>query len=237
MTPDQQQEIVRLRNLNLSPKEIARKLNIPPAEVKAVIKAEATTTANLRVERGELPPLKECLINKGAVERLLDHLRRNSKSTATDIENDEAGGLAQIIVTRLDRAQCLVCSYLVDYWCLGIKDTLGPRKMDRMEYDLFVRHAREAFAQEFCEISLEEAQSIIFGSIDFATKCGFKPHPDFEKSRPHLGQPPESLLNIEFGQNGKPYYINGPRDDFEEIVETLRENLGEGNFDCLIHLH
>ncbi|CAN1212065.1 hypothetical protein TUMEXPCC7403_17800 [Tumidithrix helvetica PCC 7403] len=42
MTPEQTQEIARLRALNLSPKQTARQLGLRPAEVTAFIKAQAT---------------------------------------------------------------------------------------------------------------------------------------------------------------------------------------------------
>ena len=56
-------EIVRLRALNLSPKQIARKLGLRPAEVTAVIKAQAEEASLARAERGELPPVEACFIN------------------------------------------------------------------------------------------------------------------------------------------------------------------------------
>jgi transcriptional regulator with XRE-family HTH domain len=57
MTPEQIQEIARLRTLNLPPKQIARQLGLRPAEVSAAIRGQAEKATLARIERGELPPL------------------------------------------------------------------------------------------------------------------------------------------------------------------------------------
>ena len=49
-----------------------------------------------------------------------------------------------------------------------------------------------------------------------------------------LGQPSENLLPIELGRQGKPFYVSGPYDNSDKIVASLRETVGEGNFDYLM---
>lgn len=229
MTPEQVQEIQRLRALNLSPKQIARKLGLRPAVVSAFLRNQAEEENLARQARGELLPVERCLINEKAAQLLL-----KTKGNGDDFEEDGAGGLAEIFVTRLEKNRYLVCSYLVDYWCLGVKDTFGPRKLDRIKYETMVKQAYDRFGQDYREISLEQAQSIIFGAIEYASSLGLKPHRDFEKTKAHLGTPPEKLLPIEFGKEGKPFYISGPYDNTERIIAKLEETVGEGNFDYLI---
>ncbi len=36
------------------------------------------------------------------------------------------------------------------------------------------------------------------------------------------------------GTHGKPFYINGPRDDTYGTLAKLRQTAGEGNFDYLV---
>lgn len=233
MTPEQQQEIERLRDRNLSAKQIARQLGLRPAEVTAIIKATAETANLERVARGELAPLHRCLINDSAAIRLLKLQPPDALAKLSDF--DQAGnGFAQIFVTRKDRNQLLVGSYLVDYWCLGVKDTFGPRKMDQHKYDWTVQKSYSAFDEDYQEISLEQAQSVIFGAIAYAANLGFSPHADFEESKILLGTPPESLIPIEFGQNGKPFYYSGPYDNPMRVLSTLRQHVGDGNFDYMI---
>jgi hypothetical protein len=222
MTPEQEQEITRLRGLNLSPKQIARQLSLRPAEVTALIQVQAQGAHLTR----ELPPLHHCLIDEGAAWHLLDRKSKKGK--------DESRGLSQIFVTRIERGNYLVCSYLVDYWCLGVKSTFGPRKMDARKYENLVEQSSYTFEEGFREISLLQAQSIIFGSLDYADRLGLKPDPDFERSKIQLGQRPEQLIEIEFGQNGKPMYVNGPYDNSDKIIDTLRRSVGDDNFHYLM---
>lgn len=231
-------EIVRLRALNLSPKQIARKLGLRPAEVTAVIKAQAEEASLARAERGELPPVKACFINTDAVGRLLGHQpqRQGFWQKQKDRDEDENSGFAQIFVARLERNRYLVCSYLVDYWCLGVKDALGPRKFDRSKYEAFIQKAYARFSAGYQEITLEQAQSIVWGGVDYAASLGLQPHQDFEKAKAHLGERPENLIEIEFGRNGKPFYFSGPYDNTEKIIATLRKTVGEDNFEYMVAL-
>ncbi|UBF25218.1 DNA-binding response regulator [Kovacikia minuta CCNUW1] len=233
MTPEQQQEVLRLRDLKLSPKQIAQKLGLRPAEVTAIVKRHAEEETVARVARGEMAPLEHCLINAHAAQRFFDPKGKGVFGKQPD-EQDGVGGMAQIFVTRVERNQYLVGSYLVDYWCLGVKDCFGPRKLDRTKYESMVRLAYENFDQDYQEITLEQAQSLIFGAADYAASLGFQPHRDFEQARTHLGRPPEKLLDLKFGRRGRPYYISGPYDQPNRIIATLREHVGEGNFDVVI---
>jgi hypothetical protein len=236
MTPEQLQEVANLRSLNLSPKQIARKLGLRPAEVTAAIRNQAEGTIQ-GGGRKELPPIEECLVNENAAKHLLERPQRKSLSgnKNTEVEND-GSGLAQVIVTRLERGQYLVSSYLVDYWCLGVKNTFGPRKMNRIKYLQLLDEVRQRFQQDMSEITLQQAQSIIFGAVDYAAKCGLEPHRDFERSKPQLGDRYETLIDIEFGRDGKPFYISGPYDNPHKILETLREHVGVNNFHYISHL-
>jgi hypothetical protein len=200
MNPEQTLEIDRLRALNLSPKQIARKLGLSPAEVNEYLITRAEGSAIIRQEKGELSPLERCLINKNAAKQLIDSQNKGwfGFGRGKDDGDDGVGGLAQIFVTRKEGNQYLVCSYLVDYWCLGVKNALGPRKLDRSRYETMIRACYGSFAQDYREISLEQAQAIIFGSIEYAAKLGLKPHADFEKAKAHyrrtLGQFPEDRV-------------------------------------------
>jgi hypothetical protein len=227
MTPDQEREIIRLRSLNLSPKQIARKVALRPAEVTAVIQAQAQTLQVSRESGDNLAPLHHCLINESAVQSLLD---RSSKKLG-----DRASGLSQVIVTRIERGNHLVSSYLVDYWCLGVKSTFGPRKIDIRKYDILVHQSAQKFNENFQEISLLQAQSIIFGAVDYADRLGLKPDPDFERSKIQLGKRSEQLIEIEFGKDGKPFYMSGPYDNPDKIIHALESSVGKGNYNFIMH--
>jgi hypothetical protein len=225
MTPEQIQEISRLRSLNLSPKQIARNLKLRPAEVTEVIRQQAATLALARAERGEVEPLYNCLVNRSVAEIL---------TTDTPKFTGNLNGFAQVFIARIDRQKLVVCSYLVDYWCLGVKDALPPKKMDRLQYETTVKFTSGNFGEDFEEITLAQAQSIVFGAVDYASGLGFDPHSDFTLAKPHLGPRLDNLTPIEFGKDGKPYYINGPHDQPDRIIATLNRSVGSGNYNYLI---
>jgi AbrB family looped-hinge helix DNA binding protein len=47
------------------------------------------------------------------------------------------------------------------------------------------------------------------------------------------GAPDAGSSDVTFGRDGKPYYINGPRDDTYGTMAKLRRAVGDGNFDYL----
>lgn len=69
--------------------------------------------------------------------------------------------------------------------------------------------------------------------MEYAVQLGFSPHSDFEKTRSHLGEW-SGEPKIHCGRNGKPFYVSGPYDNPMKILKTLREKVGEGNFDYLM---
>jgi hypothetical protein len=230
MTPEQAQEIAELRRLGLSPKQIARKLGLRLPEINVVIQDLAVQTSRDRQERGELPPLERCLINTNAAHYFFDI----HKPETNPLVEHGPDGFAMVLVTRLDRHQYLCSSFLVDHWCLGVKDASGPRKLDRRKYQDLIDTYFSPFGGSYQEITLKQAQEVIFGAVDYAANLGFKPHQDFESARFNLGPRLEPLPALEFGHQGKPYYISGPFDQPEQIIRKLEKSVGLGNFEYLI---
>ncbi|WP_293332990.1 DNA-binding response regulator [Microcoleus sp. CAWBG58] len=221
MQTEQEQEILNLRDRQLTPKQIARKLGLKVSEVSTFLISHAEQTALASAEKGELLPVVQCLVNVNFADALL----RN--------ETTEAGGLGLVMVTRSKGYnRFVVTSYLIDYWCLGVKDAMPPRNCNDSQYKNLIEHSYSPFMQQYEEISLEQAQALVWGAIAYAKKLGFQPHRDFEESKAHLGEP-TSEISLKFGRNGKPYYIEGPYDDTKKIINTLRNSVGDGNFDYL----
>ncbi len=220
MTPEQTQEIIQWRDKKLSPKEIARQMGLRPAEVTAFLRDHAEQNPTAKT----LLPLMGCFINNSAVERLLEGDDRKGANPST------GGGLSELLVVRRESHRYEVSAFLVDYWCLGVKNALF-KKCDERKYELLLEKIEKSFGESLKEISLEQAQAIVFGAIDYAATLGFPPHPDFEKAKGSLGMRLDNLQPIQFGRDGKPFYFCGPRDDQMKIIQTLKANVGDGNFD------
>lgn len=232
MTPEQEKEIVQLRDRNLSPKQIARKLGLRPAQVTAFLRDRAQATERSLIEKEGYLPVFSCLVNENAAVELLD---------SPPSESDEESllgfaGLASISLTRREHNKYWVACYLVDYYCLGVKDAVPPRKFSFQDYEGFIRHNYAPFDNDYREITIAQARGIVWGAIDYAKQLGFHPHYDFQKAKSHLGEPQEGDPKLTFGRNGKPFYASGPYDDAHAIVKTLERSVGEGNFEFMIGL-
>ncbi|MCT7957389.1 DNA-binding response regulator [Laspinema palackyanum] len=234
MDSEQTQEILRLREKKLKPKEIARKMGLKVSEVSAFLKEQAEQKAIAREESGELPPVFECLINANCLSRLFPEKGAIATQSEDDLDTTTDPGMAIVTVTRSPGFnRFIVCTYLVDYWCLGVKDASGPRKYNRSEYERIASLYYDSFIGGAEKISLTQAQAIVWGAVEYAEKLGLKPHHDFGKAKELLGEW-DGELKIEFGQDGKPFYTSGPYDNSASIINSLNKSVGEGNYEYLI---
>lgn len=143
-------------------------------------------------------------------------------------------GLAHILVSRKQPNNQLIFGvFLVDMYCLGLKNTFCNAKVSLEEYKrLKLGLSKEPGLTPF---SPGKVCRIVFGAIEYAKRLGFKPQKDFALSRFLLEGLPdaEEDFPLEFGSGGKPLYVAGPDDDFNAIIQTLMKNVGEGNFDFI----
>ncbi len=221
MTPEQTQEILQWRDRKLSAKEISRQMGLRPSEVNAFLREYYELNPIAKT----LPPLVGCFINRTASRHLLNQ---------EDLQNPTSG-LGEVLVARCENHSYTISGFLIDYWCLGVKDTL-LKKGDRQKYETFKQHLENTFGEEFQQISLEQAQAVVFGVVDYAASLGFQPHADFEQAKENLGPRLESLQPLSFGRDGKPSYFCGPHDNQDKIMNTLTTNVGTGNFDFTLSL-
>jgi tetratricopeptide (TPR) repeat protein len=140
-------------------------------------------------------------------------------------------GICNIIVARgHNNGNITAGLYLVDLYCLGVKDAGYHFNLPPSEFEYLKDHAGGV---EACEYIL--AHNIIYGAIAFAEDYGFKPHKDFAVAQFVLEEDDDNveLMEIEFGFEGEPYYFRGPNDDeakVNQIRNTLMRTAGEGNF-------
>ena len=127
----------------------------------------------------------------------------------------------------------IVGMYMVDIFCLGLKQTLYKFAISKSEYDDFLQEINRSYS--LIECNLNTAHNIIYGAIDFAEELGFKPQEDFKITQHILNTEliDEDIDNIEFGKNGKPLYCEGPYDDTRRIIGILEKNAGSGNYDVI----
>jgi len=214
-----------LRDAGRTPKEIARALKMPPSAVAPLIRSVAAAEGRTRQAA-----LIGCWISPGWSSSVQAPERPDWPGSAPS-ERTGHSGLVTVLVAR-DRGGSTagVCFYLVDTWCLGLKDAAGPRSMDRRRLGGFIQQIFSAWDEPAVQVPLELGRQIVYGAIGYARELGFEPHPDFARAAGYLGTW-VGECELTFGRDGKPMYISGPHDDGERIIRMLRRRLGDGNYD------
>jgi hypothetical protein len=223
------ERVSELRSEGRTPKEIARALGLRPAEVMPIIRAV-----------GALAPAREAPVTGCWV---TDHWANKLGVTGhadwpgmspPESESGESG-LVGVLVARDTGSTVRACGFLVDVFCLGVKNTNGPKTMDRRKLPDFIRLFFSAWSQRPpVPAPLELARHVVFGAVDYARSLGFEPYPDFARGAALLGDWETGSSDVTFGQDGKPFYINGPRDDTYGVMAKLHQTVGDGNFDYLV---
>lgn len=141
-------------------------------------------------------------------------------------------GLAHILLSRQQPdGEFVFGVYLVDIFCLGLKNTFCNANFSLSKYEELKAQIFRDTKFVICPLPL--AHQIIYGAIEYASKLGFKPQRDFETSKHILEEKKTGLCEgpeLEFGKDGKPFFIAGPDDDVEFIIKKLKAKLGAGNF-------
>ena len=203
MTDEQTIQRVReLRTGGLSPKEIARHLGIRPAAISDLVRKLASERDDTELER------IDCLLNAG----WSTGLRIDGHSGWRDPDADEStGGLVTALVARRRRHRhgATVCVYLLDVYCLGVKNAMGPDNLGEQALHRLTNRAFSGYQKPPIAAPIELVRDLVLGVAEYAHRLGFAPHPDFEQARAHLG-PWTGPSPITFGRNGKPTYTPGP---------------------------
>jgi hypothetical protein len=220
-SPELVERVAELRRDGRTPKEIARALGLKPAEVSPLIRAIGVATPKSEAA------LAGCWISDNWAAGLT--VRGHPEWPGIQATEDSESGLLGVVVAREHGSSVSACGYLVDVWCLGVKNCNGPKTMDRRKLPDFARKIFNAFSQPPVPAPLELARHVVFGAVDYAHSLGFEPHPDFAKCAGLLGEW-NSSSDITFGRDGVPTYIEGPHDNTFRIMATLRKTVGDDNF-------
>jgi len=142
---------------------------------------------------------------------------------------------AMVTVARLHvTGNVTACYYMVDLMCLGVKETNFLFNVSSHDYNEQKIAMYEDLDRETIEYSL--AHNIVYASIEFAEEYGFKPHKDFTSvTRFMLEEDSDEieLIDIECGENGKPFYVRGPYESehrANEIISQLEKTAGAGKY-------
>jgi tetratricopeptide (TPR) repeat protein len=166
-------------------------------------------SADERLRNARHLPLGDCLIDRS--------WREHGRPLIVITRREPDGGIA-------------LGSYEVDMWCVGLRDTTCGVGLPERAYLSELR--KDLLGEDdMVECPEDLAYTIIHGAVEFAGRFGFRPHAGFRRSR-HLLPPKGSFVarqDVEFGRDGKPFYVPDPEDDVDNILERLAA-LGDGNY-------
>jgi hypothetical protein len=225
-----------MRERGSSPKQIAKVLGLRPAAVAPLVRQVAALQQSRDDPADRV--LLGCWISPGWSAGLgLDEAPEAWTALDPLGAGDPAtGGLANVLIVRQERAsRVTACGFLVDVYCLGVKNAVGPVPMGSGAIEDFRRTFFSAFDDSPVAVSLELARAVVHGAVAYARGLGFEPHPDFETAVAYLGTP-AGPSPIRFGRDGVPFYVSGPHDKPRAVVETLEATVGAGNYHYMVHV-
>ncbi|RKZ75565.1 MAG: hypothetical protein DRQ57_07055 [Gammaproteobacteria bacterium] len=145
-------------------------------------------------------------------------------------------GIGTVVITRkMPNGDLGVGFFLLDVFCLGVKDAFFAT----LSLQMYRQRLQEIEENETMQvISPTCARKLIEGCADYAKNLGLSSNPDYkEAKRVFAGiKAEECLEDFEFGQNGKPFYVNGPFESPEQIkkiINQLTKKLGPDGFHYL----
>jgi hypothetical protein len=149
----------------------------------------------------------------------------------------EPQGLGQVMLSReFPNGQVAVATFLVDRYCLGVKD-VHAEILGRSAYESkYVRRLRSDMPSH--AVSPADVCKLVTQAVAYAHGLGLSPHPDYPKAALLLAgiDPAASSAEFEFGKDGKPFFIAGPHDTPERcrrILAILDNTCGPGGYHFL----
>lgn len=166
----------------------------------------------VRVNRAASTPLRDCLISDGWAET----------------------GMATLTLTRdVGSGSLIMGSFLLDTFCLGIKDVLF-RSIDSHEFNV-LRDAMDR-AAPLSSVTPAYGRKLLRDLAAWATSIGFPPHRDFATVERLFGtvNADECTAEFRFGRDGKPVYMSGPSESPRQVrrrLEQFEERFGNAGSD------
>jgi len=148
---------------------------------------------------------------------------------------DEQGMAWAILVRQRDAGWCELGVFLIDAWCLGVKDAY---------YDELPADETQALVDDQLPVDMREeiepscVRALVEGAAAYAQGLGFLPHRDYRKARRVFGslKSTDCTRAFTFGRGGRPCFMAGPDDDearINRVLAVLTARVGADGFDFL----
>jgi hypothetical protein len=168
-----------------------------------------------QVARAAGAPIRCCLLTEG----LFEH------------------GIGTLLLARGSGAgQLLVCAFLLDTFCLGIKDIV-IRPMEPAQLDAHLDTL--SGVSVMVPVDPGYGRKLLRDLAQWSGSLGLKPHADFAVAERLFGDADAKTCEatFKFGRGGKPLYMTGPSESpllVRRRMEQLRGQLEPGGFDYIV---
>ena len=146
-----------------------------------------------------------------------------------------ADGIGWVVLARTLASGLVGASFfLVDVWCLGVKDAFFRVVPQEKFEERMNASSRE---QPVVDIEPSVARKLLHDAVAYAASLGLASSEDFAEAEAIFGDIPVATETFPFGKDGKPFYMSGPNDSptrIRRIVDTLVKRVGPGGFDYII---
>jgi hypothetical protein len=141
-------------------------------------------------------------------------------------------GIGNVVVSRRMGNQIAAGVFLVDVYCLGVKDAfftiISPEK-----YQATLRGF--SHHEELVNIDPSCARKLVEGAVEYAQDLGFTPHRDYQQAKQIFGDIDSNACptSFEYGKDNKPLFVSGPNDTparCQQILDTLTKRCGPDGF-------
>ena len=138
---------------------------------------------------------------------------------------EDIGECNIIVARRHTNGNYTIGFYLIDTFCLGVKDAGYRFNLPEFEYE----EVKESFADNLEPTTYNEAHNIIYGALEYAEDLGFSPHKDFGVAQYILEEDTDDipLIEYQFGCDGKPMLIVNTRAEFNRYSPILEKVVGD----------
>ncbi len=146
-------------------------------------------------------------------------------------EMTECGEGIVFVTRKHTGGRITVAVYLIDIYCVGLKDSYYRFRMDEDELEEMLYRFSGVE-----ECSYEEAHNWVYGAISWAEEAGIEPDKSFAITKYMLEEDTDDipLIEYEFGYQGKHFLMANNNMEASRYLPLMKKNLGEGNYEFTI---
>jgi hypothetical protein len=147
-------------------------------------------------------------------------------------------GIGHVVVARKSSGGRIGAGFfLVDVFCLGVKDTFFTvLSEDQFQATL----QRVATNERLVPLQPACARNLIEGAVQYARNLGIAPNSDYKLTQKvllNLDGGEKCSTNFQFGKDGQPLYVAGPNDSSarqRQILNLLTKKCGANGFHYIL---